>query len=47
MDNTQFAQMMVALDNTVAIVSGISYQFDIVVGLLFALVFITAYRWHL
>lgn len=54
MDNTQFTTMMVALDNqvhsldnVVHTVSSLSYQMDILLGAIFAVCFLCAYRWHL
>lgn len=47
MDNTQFIQMMVSLDNTAVSLQHLSYQFDLIYGAIFALIFVTAFRWHL
>jgi len=46
-DNTQFIQMMVTLDNTALNLQHLSYQADLIYGAIFALIFVTAYRWHL
>jgi len=46
-DNTQFLQMMTSLDNTAVSLQHLSYQSDLLLGALFAIVFITAFRWHL
>ena len=53
-DNTQFAAMMVALDNQATLLdnvvktaSNLSYQMDACIGVLLALIFAAAFRWHL
>jgi len=37
----------ISLDNVVHAAANISYQMDLLYGVIFALVFVTAYRWHL
>lgn len=46
-NTTQFQQLMDSFDNTAVSLQNISYQADLLLGVLFAAVFITAYRWHL
>lgn len=47
MDNTQFATLMTALDNVVTVTNNLSYQSDLILGAIFAVIVAAAYRWHL
>lgn len=47
MDNVQFATMMASLDNTAVSLQHLSYQADLILGAIFAVIVAAAYRWHL